>query len=203
MPRLMDKSEAAALRDEGGRMRSREAHTQPLPWSSLAEVHLEEFKQAFEWTTEGEDAFVLLLMKGYSIRQITSQGAGWPTYADYVKKAGTDPSFQQLVEKSCSKRAESLVDKALACAENSRAATVQADRLLVDISFRTAAALDPERFGTKAQVGISGGLILAAGSLADLAAQAALLHTIPKRLDTPSIREALPSPDNVGAQDEG
>jgi len=197
----MDKTEAAELRGEGGRMRSKEAHAIALPWASLAEVHLEEFKQAFEWTPEGEDAFVLLLMKGYSIRQITSQGEGWPTYADYVKKTGQDPKFKQLIETSVLNRASSLVDRALDCAASSRAATVQSDRLLVDVAFRTAAALDPERFGTKSQVGISGGLILAAGSLADLAAQAALMHTSKAISGTSSAPDALPSPDNVGQKD--
>jgi len=193
----MDRDEAAALRAEGGRMRSRESHVAPLPWATLADVHASELRAGFEWTPEAEDAFLLLVAKGYSVRQITGQGEGWPTYADWLKKSGTDPNFKQLFENQKSFRAASLVDMAGGRADSSRAATVQSDRLFVDVAFRTAAALDPETYGNKSQVGISGGLILAAGSLADLAAQAALLHTS-KAIDaTPSAPAAISSPDNL------
>lgn len=183
-------------------MRPREAHVRPLPWSSLGEVHAKELRLDFEWTPEAEEAFLLLLAKGYSVGRITGQGEGWPSYADYCRKIGTDEVFHRAVENSKQKRAESLVDKAGETAGNARAATVQADRLICDNLWKTAAALDPERFGNKSQLGVSGGLILAAGSLAELAAQAALLHTKPGGSVTQGAQNALPSPDNAGAQDE-
>jgi len=182
-------------------MRSKEAHATVLPWASLEVFHREEVAPSFEWTAEKKEAFLLLLAKGYSVRQITSQGEGWPTYYSFQQEAGRDEVFHRAVENLGQKRASSLVDRALDCAASSRAATVQSDRLLVDVAFRTAAALDPERFGTKSQVGISGGLILAAGSLADLAAQAALMHTSKAISGTSSAPDALPSPDNVGQKD--
>jgi len=194
----MDKSEAAELKNEGGRLRPVEAHVKPLPWSSLEDVHEAECGEPFEWTPQAEEAFLLLVSKGYSVARITGQGKGWPTYADFRKKLGTDACFKQMFENRHSERADSLVEIALGVAENSRSATVQSDRLLVDVAFRTAAALNPEKFGNKTQVGVSGGLILAAGSLADLAAKAAQLHTNQPGRVTGGAQTALPAPDNVG-----
>ena len=194
----MDKSEASTLKDSGGRMRPREPHAQPLPWGSLAEVHAAEIQTGFAWTPETEEAFFLLLAKGYSIGRITSQNApGWPTYADYLKKRTQDPDFLQKCKNQNFNRAESLVDFAGMQADISRPATASADKLRIDTAFRTAAALDPDRFGQRSSVGISGGLVLASGDLAELAAQAALLHT--KLVDsvTQSAQEGIEPPNNI------
>ena len=69
-------------------------------------------------------------------------------------------------------------------------------KLMEDFAPR-AAILDPETYGNKTQLGVSGGLILAAGSLADLAAQAAQLHTNQAGRVTQGAPDALPSPNNV------
>jgi hypothetical protein len=82
-------------------------------------------------------------------------------------------------------------------AESSTPATASADKLRIDTAWRTAGALDPERFGNKSQLGVSGGLILAAGSLADLAAQAAQLHTNDVKGVTQGAKKVLSSPDNL------
>ncbi len=184
-------------------MRPTEPHARPLPWVDLQHVHESELDSSFEWSPELEDAFLLLLAKGYSVGRITSQNKpGWPTYADYLRKVGQDPEFEQNCQKMDSKRATSLVDFSMDIADLSRPATASADKIKIETAWRTAAALDPERFGNKAQIGVSGGLILAAGSLADLAAQAAQLHTNRQDRVTPGAQDALPSPDNIGAAED-
>ena len=172
----MNRTEAAELKDAGGRMRPIEAHARPLPWQDLADVFSTEVATDFEWTPQAEEAFLLLLAKGYSVRRITTQNRpGWPKFSDYLWKTGQDPDFLQKIREKDFLRADALVEKAEDAAQEATPATISCARLVVENSWRTASALHPQRYGQKANLGISGGLILAAGSLAELAAQAVKL----------------------------
>lgn len=170
----------------------------PLPFDSLDDIAGELSAPGYQWTPEREDALLHLLAQGYTVRRICSQArAGWPTYADYRRKLRSDPDFAARIDGEAAARADSLADMAASVAETSRESTAKADRLRVDTCYRRAAVLDPRRYGAKQQTEISGGLILAAGSLAELAAAAADRATIMLEGDTMCALEGATGPDNV------
>ena len=190
----MDRHEAADIKRECGHLRPRDERVKALPWSELADV-CDDISTDFVWSPKTEEAFLSLVKSGHTIRQICNQNRpGWPTYRQYLLKIGQDTNFAKMLKSQNQNRADALADAALARAETSREASVRSDKVFIDTALRVAASLSPETWGQKQQVGISGGLVLAAGSLADLAAQAALRNTDSQIGVTDGHTKAIDSP---------
>lgn len=207
--RRMGPQERDELQAEQGKMRRRHDAPEPLPWASLAEVAQEAKGSSFEWTEEIEDAFLQLIAEGYTVHEITRQGRpGWPTYADYRAKIGQDPEFINKIALQEFSHAASCSERALTTASNSLESNHKSSKLKVDVLLRRAAAFDPKRFGQSQRTELSGSLVLAAGSLADLAAAAAA-RAIPcassdtKAIEGDTLRtiDAPSSPDNLPSSD--
>ena len=167
----MDKIEAKEIK--GARLpQQTEAYVRPILYVDLDHYHGAELGQEFDWTPERKEALVALVEAGYSLTQIGKQRrAGWPTLHSIKKERSRDDIFNRLLDNARANRAESLVDLALMVADVSTPATAASDRIRVDSFLKVAALLDPGRFGARSSLEVSGGLVLAAGSLAELAAQ--------------------------------
>jgi len=174
----------------------------PLPWSSPEEFHAQEVAGEYVWTPARTEAFLALLADGHSLHRITSQqGPQWPRKRDVSARCAQDPEFAAKVKSARSEGSGEAVDKISEELQGVTSAQAPAAKLRMDFAFRWAAVHDPDRFGQKAQLGVSGGLILASGSLADLAAQAAQMHTNSLEGGTSGTLNALTSPDNLGGKD--
>lgn len=168
----MDRTEAAELKNLQGRM-VRSPGVPVLPWESLLQVAEEDARASFAWTPETEAAFLRLIAQGFSVSDITNQDRpGWPTFSDYRKKSGQDPDFVAKIEIASLERADSLVDKAVNVAEIVTESTQKSAKLKIETAFRMASILHPKKYGQRQQTELSGSLVLAAGSLAELAAAA-------------------------------
>lgn len=195
----MTPDERRVLLDDGGKLRRVELRARPLPWASPEDFHAAEVAGEYEWTPEREDAVIHLLEQGHSLARICNQtGREWPRQSDVKRKSAKDPNFASRLKAAAAFGAGQAVDNFSEELQGVTSAQAPAAKLRMDYAFRVAAVRDPEQFGQKSQLGISGGLVLASGSLADLAAQAHAMHT--KALDggTDGANPALPSPDNQG-----
>ena len=196
----MNATEAQTLRRAGGRLRPTEPHARPLPWDSLDHALECEGPTGYEWTPEREDAFLLLVLKGYTPQRICSQARrGWPTYADFLEKCAKDADFQDKCAKSTQKSGSSHLAKSIDFSESATPSTVSVMRLAAEHSLKIAALVDPERYAPQARAHLSGSLALGVGSLADLAAAAAQRVTGGALGGTERADSLPPSPNNLDA----
>lgn len=199
----MDRSEIARIKQESGRLRPTRPRVAQLDYATLADVEAEGVGGEFVWCEQTEAAFLTLLSSGHTISQICGQSRpGWPTYRDYLRKVGQDTLFKTKVSGTKLARAAALADRAVQVAENTQESSVRGDKLYVETALRVAASLDPESWGARQQVGVSGGLILAAGSLAELAAMAASRNTNPENRDTIGTKTSADGPLPEGGRSD-